>query len=100
MEAIPHNLCPHTTSRSEFGNLFKQIIVAVEKERKLSCERVNILPGVNRCLYITDCVGERKCYLLYSRRTRLSHMITTNANRIPTRQIISAVAEYISYDAH
>ena len=33
MEAIPHNLCPHTTSRSEFGNLFKQIIVAVEKER-------------------------------------------------------------------
>ena len=60
VEAFAHDVRPHATSSSELGDLFKQVVVAIEEEGQLSCECIDIQPGINGGLYITNSVRERK----------------------------------------
>src|SRR5271167_5174414 len=58
MEAFAHNVRPHATSSPELGDLFEEVVMAIEEEGELACECVHIQPGIDGGLHITDRVGE------------------------------------------
>src|SRR5581483_1517577 len=75
--------------------------------RKLLCplkkneprrEVVNLQPGINRCLHITNPVGQREGDFLHRRRTGLADVVARNRNRVPVRHFPRAVRENISDD--
>src|SRR5258706_2266002 len=100
MEAIAHDMCPHTRRGPELGHFFKQVIVAIEEKGKASRKGVYIQACIQSSLYIADSIGKGKGYFLHSSRASLAHMIAADADRIPARQILGAKAEHIGDDAH
>src|SRR5260370_7961709 len=100
MKAVAHDVRPHTTGGTELGNFFEQVIVAVEEKGESTGKGVYIETGIQGCLYVAD--GIRKCerHLLNCRRACLAHMIATDADWIPARQVLGTETEHIGNDAH
>src|SRR5260370_18882803 len=100
MKTVAHDVRPHAAGGAELGNLFKQVIVAVEEEGESPCKSVYIESSIQGGLYVTNGIGKRESHLLDSRRACLAYMIATDADRIPAVQMRSAVTEHIGDDAH
>src|SRR6266567_6705706 len=100
MKAVAHNVCPHAPGRAELRHLFKQVIMAVEKEGELPCKFINVQSGIDCSFDIADGIGERKGYFLHCCGACLTNMIATNADGVPPRQVFGAIAKQIGDDAH
>src|SRR5207249_2476497 len=95
MKAVTHNMRPHAPGGAKLRHLFKQVIMAVEKEGELPCKFINVQSGIDRSFDITDSIGECKCYFLRCCRACLTNMIATDADGVPARQIFGAIAKQI-----
>src|SRR5260221_3046939 len=100
MKAVAHDVRPHTTSGTELGNFFEQVIVAVEEEGESTGKGVYIETGIQGGLYVADGIRKRECHFLNCRRACLAHMIATDADWIPARQMLGTETEHIGNDAH
>ena len=70
-----HQIVPQGPCRPKLGDLLKEIVVAVEKERQARSKSVNFHALRNGCIHVRQCVGQREGHLLNSRRTRFSNMV-------------------------
>ena len=100
LEAFAHDPGPHAPGSAELGDLFQEIIVRIEEERKLLGKTVHVQPGLDRCLHIGDAVRQRESHLLHRRRTGLADMVAGDADRVPVRHFGLAEAENIRNQAH
>src|SRR6266567_4744236 len=66
----------------------------------MASKSVNIQPGSEGGIDITDGVGKCKSNLLYGGRTRLANVVATDADRIPAWKMLGTVTEDISNNAH
>ena len=62
-----HQVVPECACGPEFCNLFKEVIVAVEKERQPWGKCIHIKSLRNGCIHIGQCVGERERHFLNRR---------------------------------
>src|SRR6266699_6508405 len=100
MEAIARNMRPHTASSAEFGNFFKQVVVAVEEKGQVTREGIYIESSINGSLNVCDGIGEREGDLLYSGGAGFAYMVAADADGVPARQVLGAIAEQVGDDAH
>ncbi len=99
-KALAHDLCPHATGGAELGDLFQEIVVAVEEEGELLAKAVHVQPGVDGCLDIGDAVGEGEGDLLDSGRASLADVVARDADGVPVGDGFLAVAEDVGDQAH
>ena len=83
-EPLLHDLGPHPSGRSEFGNLFEEIEMGIEKKGKAWSKIIHMKPSFNGRLRVGDTVRQCESQFLYGRRTRFTDMITADTDRVPS----------------
>jgi len=78
VESLCHHLVPDIASRTVFGDLLKEIIVRIEKEREPRCKRVDIETGSSRPFHIFDAVIESERQLLKRCRAGFADMVAAD----------------------
>src|SRR2546423_14783174 len=87
LEAFSHDMRPQSSGRPEFGDLLKELVMRIEKERNLRCKVVYVQPGLDCRLHISDPVRQCKRDLLRCCATCLPNMVAADADRVPARHI-------------
>src|SRR6185437_4781396 len=82
-EALAHDPRPHAPRRPELGDLLEEVIMAVEEERELSREPIDIQASVDSRLHVGDAVGEGETDLLRGGRARLTDVVAADADCVP-----------------
>src|SRR5438270_12867714 len=100
MKAFEHNVRPHAPRGAELGNLLKQVVVTVKEEGKLAREPIYIEARVKRGLDVANGVREGEGHLLHSRCPGFTDVVATDTDRVPTGQMLAAVAKQVGDDAH
>src|SRR5215469_7327939 len=100
MESIAHDLGPQAARGAILGDFFEQVVVGVEKKRKLGREFVDAEARIKRGLHVSDGVSERKSHFLDGGRARFANVVSGDRDGIPTWEVISAPGENVSDDAH
>src|SRR5215813_1723604 len=90
-KTIAHYSSPQSASRAELCDLFKKLIVRVEKERDSRRKRIDIETRVDRGLHVGDRIGQRESDLLRGGRTGFADVITGDRYRVPARHLASAI---------
>src|SRR5690242_15377482 len=93
MKAITHECSPHATCGTKFGNLFKQVVMTIKKEGKLTGKGIDIESSIECSLHIANGIGKCKSYLLHCRGPSLANVIATDANGVPARQMLGAIVK-------
>ena len=58
-ESIAHDPRPEAASGAELGDLLEEVVVRVEEKRQALSERVDVKPGVDRRLHVSDSHARR-----------------------------------------
>ncbi len=74
--------------------------MAAEEESEPGCKGVYIKTCPNGCLHISNAIGQSKGHFLDSRATCLTHVITADADGIPSRDAIFTKCKNVGDDAH
>ena len=99
-EALAHDTGPQPARGAELGDLFEEVGVAVEEERKRGRRTPrSARPRVERGLAVGDRVGQREGDLLHRGRAGLAHVVARDRDRVPARQVLVAVGEDVAGDA-
>jgi len=87
--AVPHRLRPDPPRRPQFGDLFEEINVGIEEERKARGEFIHIQPlAADHVLHVFHPVPKRKGQLLHRRRPRLPDMVPADADGVPPGYVL------------
>ena len=86
--------------RAKLGDLFEEVDVRVEEERKARRERIDVHSGGHAGLDVRKAVGERERQLLRRRRTGLANVIAGDRDRVPLRHLARAELDHVDDDAH
>src|SRR5215472_15650086 len=100
VEPVAHDPCPQTPRRAELRDLFEQIAVGIEKERKLRRELVDWQPRIECRLDVGHSVGEGESDFLNGAGAGFANVIAGNRNGIPFGQVVAAPRKDVRYDAH
>src|SRR4030042_1258412 len=83
-----HYFCPKPPSRPEFCNLFDEGVMATEEEGEPGGKGIHIKTCPDRCLHQSYAIGQSKGHFLDSRATCLTHVITADADGIPSGDMV------------
>ena len=72
----------------------------VKKEAELAGKAVNIQPGLERLLDISNAIGQRKGNLLHGGTTGLAHVVAADRNRIPFGHVGGTIEEDVGDQPH
>src|SRR5438128_291837 len=86
-EPVAHHFRPDSPRRTQFGDLFEEVIVNIEEEAQARSEAVNVKPSVDGGPNIRDAVSEGKRQLLERGRARLADVVAADRDRVPTRDV-------------
>src|SRR6266568_7340815 len=89
-KALVAELVPDPPRRPELGDLLKEVVVRVEKEREPWSEVVEAQAAGQRVLRVRDPVGNRKGQLLHRGRARLANVVARDRDRVPARRLAGA----------
>src|SRR4030042_642382 len=95
-----YDFCPKPSSRPEFCNLFDEGVMAAEEESEPGGKGIHIKTCPNGCLHISNAIGQSKGHFLDSRATCLPHVITADADGIPSRDASFTKCKNVGDDAH
>src|SRR3984957_20686317 len=85
-KTILHHPIPDLACRPVLGDLFKEIVVRVEKETEARAEFIYIKSTASRPFHIFHAVIQRESKLLERGRARLANVISADGNRIEARR--------------
>ena len=85
---------------AELGDLFKEFVVGVEKERQAWSEAVDVEAGIEGGLHIGHAVGEGEGDLLRGGRAGLAHVVAGDGDRVPFGHVVIGPREHVGDDAH
>ena len=85
---------------AELGDLFEEVVVAVEEEADARRERVDVQPARERPFHVLDAVGERERQLLGGRRAGLADVVAADAHRVPERHLLRRELDRVGHQPH
>src|SRR5881409_3921346 len=88
VKALAHDASPETTRGAILGNLFQQIIVRIEEERKSRRKVVYFQTGLHGRFDISNSISERECHLLDRGRAGFANVIAADRNRVPVGHLV------------
>src|ERR1017187_2146840 len=98
-EAVAHDVGPEAPRRAELRDLLEEIAVAVEKESETRGEVVDVQYALDTGLHVGDAIGQREGDLLGGGASRLAHVITADADRVPVRHFLRAKFDNVGNEA-
>ena len=99
-EPLARDPGPHAARGPELGDLLEQVVVSGEEEREAWRELVERQAGGEGRVGVGDRVGQGEGDLLDGRRAGLAHVVAADADRVPGRQLGSAVGERVGDQPH
>ncbi len=78
----------------------RKLLCALKKKRQPPGEGVDIQPGLDRAPRVLDAVGQREGHLLHRAAARLADVVAADADHVPLRQHLAAVAEAVDGEHH
>src|SRR4030043_2430088 len=99
-KSFPHDFPPEPSGCPEFGNLFDEGVMAAEEEGEPGGKGIHIKTCPDRRLHISYAIGQSKGHFLDSRATCLTHVITAEADGIPSGDTVFTKCKNIGDDAH
>src|SRR5467141_4848047 len=100
MVSALHFTSPEPAGGPELGDLFKQVVVDVEKERELRGEAVYGKSGFYGRLDVGQPAIEGKGQFLHRGRSGLANVIAADADRMPFGNLFRAVCDGVGDEAH
>ena len=71
--------------------------MGVEEERNARRKIINVQTGLERCLHVSDAVGECESDFLNCSRTGFANVVTANRDRVPVGHFAGAVGEDVGH---
>src|SRR6185369_9966583 len=95
MKTVFHYSCPQAASRTKLGDLFQQVVMRIEEERKPRCKFIDVEANADRRFDVTNTVSERERQLLCGGRTGFANVITRDRDGIPIGHLCRAIRERV-----
>ena len=92
-ESLLHDARPHPPCGPELCHFLDDRRARDEEEGQARSEIVDVLAGLHGRSHVLDPVGQREGDLLHGSSSRLGHVITGDGDRVPFRNLGSAVRE-------
>src|SRR5438552_9365025 len=91
---------PDSASRSVFGDLFKEVVVRIEKETQPRSEIIDVHSMIDRVLHIFNSVAKRERQFLERGRASLANVIARNRHRVEPRHFLRAKLNRVHDELH
>src|SRR6266568_5146891 len=91
LETVLHYMGPDSSRSPELRNLLQEIVPTGEEERELRSELVYLEPSIKSRPNVFNSVCKTESQFLDRVRARLTDVIATDADRVPSRHFVSTV---------
>ena len=85
LEALAHDLRPHTAQRAVLRDLLEEVVLRVEDPRDARPDIIGADTALDRPLYISNRIGEGERHLLRGCAPGLSHVVAADAYSVKAR---------------
>src|SRR5438132_10050644 len=99
MKTLAHNARPQPARGAKLRNLFKQIVMRVEKERNAWSEFIDLQTRLECGFHVSDRIRDRESDFLNGGRAGFANVIAANRDRVPVRNFARAESERVGNQA-
>ncbi len=99
-EMLSHDAGPHAPCGAKLRDFFQKIAVRVEEERNAGRELIHIKTSVDGGLHIRDAIAQGESNFLHRGRSRLTHVVAGDGNRVPLGNVFVGPCEQVGDDSH
>src|SRR5262245_61904225 len=91
MKPARHLASPQASSRPEFGDLFKKVVVDVEEEGELRGEPVHRKTSLHGSFHVSQAVVQGEGQFLHRRRTGFTDVVSADTHWVPFRNVLGTI---------